>query len=130
MMNLEQLKKNRKVVNEIDWKMTPEKAVEMYLEWGTGWIRGNDFVSSAHDESIYFVIYDWEKEPLATLIHRTVGGADEIARVLIPEELFIAFWKDDGFLPGGTVHPPNDDLKKWLCKQIGGPPLDWSLTVD
>ena len=129
MMNLEQLKKNRHVVNEIDWSMTPEKAVEMYLEWGTGWVRGNDFVASANDESVYFVIYDWEKKPLATLIHRTVEGAEEIAQVPVPEGLFEASWKEDGTRPGGTVHPPNFDLKKWLCEQINGPPLDWSVTV-
>lgn len=130
MMNLEQLREKRNIVNEIDWEMTPEKAVEMYLEWGTGWIRGNDFVGSADDQSIYFVIYDWEKEPVATLIHRTVEGAEEIARVTVPENLFIASWKEDGKRPGGTVHPPNKELKQWLCDKVGGPPLDWSLTVN
>lgn len=128
MLNLNELRKNRVLVNEIDWNMTPEKAVEMYLEWGTGWVRGHDFVSSANDESIYFVVYDWEKQPCATLIRRTVEGAEEIASIPVPQELFDASWKDDGTLPGGTVHPPNYDLKKWLCKQIGGPPLDWSVT--
>lgn len=130
MMTLQQLKKNRQVVNEIDWTMTPEKAVEMYLEWGSGWGRGNDFVSSANDESIYFVLYDWEKQPLVTLIHRTVGGADEIARFSVPQDLFEASWREDGTRPGGTVHPPNIDLKKWLCEQISGPPLDWNITVN
>lgn len=130
MMNLEQLKENRRIVNDIDWTMTPEKAVEMYLEWGTGWVRGNDFVSSADDTSVYFVVYDWEKEPTATLIHRTVGGAEEIARISVPEDLFTASWKEDGTRPGGTVHPPNDALKQWLCEKIGGPPLDWSLPVN
>ncbi len=127
MMNLDQLKKDRQLVNCVDWTMTPEKAVEMYLEWGTGWIRGNDFVSSANDESIYFVIYDWEKAPSATLLRRTIEGAEEIAKIEVPEKLFIASWKDDGICPGiGTVHPPNEALKKWLCEQIDGPPLDWA----
>ena len=49
MLSLAELRKNRTLVNSIDWAMTPEKAVEMYLEWGTGWIRGNDFVSSSDD---------------------------------------------------------------------------------
>ncbi|MDW7773688.1 MAG: hypothetical protein SCH71_12445 [Desulfobulbaceae bacterium] len=128
MMDLDQLKKNKTVVNEIDWTMTPEKAVEMYLEWGTSWGRGNNFVSSANDRSIYFVLYDWEKDPTATLIFRTVDGAEEIARISVPEDLFIASWKEDGTRPGGTVHPPNEALKKWLYTQIGGPPLDWSRT--
>jgi len=128
MMNLGQLKKNRQLVNNIDWNMTPEKAVEMYLEWGTGWTRGNDFVSSATDKSIYFVLYDWEKEPCVTLIRRTVEGAEELARIPIPRSLFEASWKEDGYRPGGTVHPPNSELKQWLCEKIGGPPLDWSVT--
>ncbi|MFZ5797513.1 MAG: hypothetical protein C4563_06195 [Desulfobulbus sp.] len=129
MMDLKELRQDRKLVNSIDWSMTPEKAVEMYLEWGTGWIRGNDFVSSASDRSVYFVIYDWEKEPCATLILRSVAGAEEIARIPVPAELFEASWKEDGWRPGGTVHPPNLALKEWLCEQIGGPPLDWSVAV-
>ncbi|HFQ89649.1 MAG TPA: hypothetical protein ENK27_06180 [Desulfobulbus sp.] len=128
MMNLEQLRSNRQLVNCIDWHMTPEKAVEMYLEWGTGWVRGNDFVASANDESVYFVIYDWETPPRATLIRRTVSGAEEIASLDIPEELFTASWKENGTKPGGTVHPPNEELKRWLCDQLDGPPLDWSRT--
>mgnify|MGYP006991978383 CR=1 FL=1 len=36
MWDLEQLKRNREIVDRIDWEMTPEKAVETYLEWGTG----------------------------------------------------------------------------------------------
>ena len=40
MMDLTELRQDRKLVNSIDWGMTPEKAVEMYLEWGTSWIRG------------------------------------------------------------------------------------------
>lgn len=130
MMGLQQLRNNRQIVNSIDWSMTPEKAVEMYLEWGTGWVRGNDFVSSATDKSVYFVLYDWEAEPCVTLIRRTVEGAEELARIPVPPELFEASWKEDGVRPGGTVHPLNDELKKWLCERIDGPPLDWSVTMN
>jgi len=126
MMSLEQLRENRRLVNQIDWQMTPEKAVEMYLEWGTGWVRGHDFVASANDESVYFVVYDWEQVPRATLIRRTVAGAEELAAVEVPSDLFEASWREDGVRPGGTVHPPNEALKRWLCEKIGGPPLDWS----
>ncbi len=128
MMTLEELKKNRDLVNAIDWDMTPEKAVEMYLEWGTGWVRGNDFVASSNDESVYFVIYDWLRPPQATLIRRTVEGAEELTSLPIPEELFLASWKEDGIRPGGTVHPPNAALKEWLCRQIDGPPVNWNST--
>lgn len=127
MLTLEQLRTDRLLINKIDWEMTPEKAVEMYLEWGTGWIRGNDFVASANDESYYFVLFDWE-EPLVTLIKRTVDGAEELAKVPVPKELFQKAWKDDGIRPGGSVHKLNRDLQKYLEKILHGPPLDYSIT--
>ena len=127
MMDLNELKGNRNLVNKIDWRMTPEKAVEMYLEWGTGWIRGNDFVSYHEQESVYFVLFDWETPPQVTLIKRSVEGANEIAKIPVPEELFRQACDDDGYRPGGTVHPPNQQLKEWLCEAIDGPPLDFSI---
>jgi hypothetical protein len=126
MLTLTELRKNRKLVNSIDWAMTPEKAVEMYLEWGTGWIRGNDFVSSSDDESYYFVIYDWETEPpLVTLVHRTLEGAEELAKIEVPKELFDAACKEDGKRPGGTVHRLNRGLQDWLNSRIQGPPVEF-----
>ena len=126
MLSLTELRKNRILVNSIDWAMTPEKAVEMYLEWGTGWIRGNDFVASSDDESYYFVIYDWETEPpLVTLLHRTLDGAEELAKIEVPKELFDAACKEDGKRPGGTVHRLNRSLKEWLNDRIQGPPVEF-----
>ncbi len=127
MLSLAELRKNRTLVNSIDWAMTPEKAVEMYLEWGTGWIRGNDFVSSADDESYYFVIFDWETEPpVVTLIHRTLEGAEELAKIEVPKELFDAACKEDGIKPGGgTVHRLNRSLQDWLNARIEGPPVEF-----
>ncbi len=126
MLNLTELRKNRTLVNSIDWAMTPEKAVEMYLEWGTGWIRGNDFVSSSDDESYYFVIYDWEIEPpLVTLIHRTLQDAEELAKIEVPKELFDAACEEDGRKPGGTVHRLNRGLQDWLNSRIQGPPVEF-----
>jgi hypothetical protein len=127
MLTREELKTNRKLVNKIDWSMTQEKAIEMYLEWGTGWVRGNDFVSTMGQESIYFVLYDWLKPPRVTLIRRTTAGAEEIAEIEVPEELFIKAWREDGDRPGVGVHPLNQELKEWVCQAINGPPLDNSV---
>ena len=118
--SIDQLRKNRRLVNSIDWEMTPEKAVDMYLEWGAGWVRGNDFVCGRNDESIYFVLYDWETPPQATLIKRTVEEAVEIAKIPVPEELFIQACDEDGHRPGGTVHKLNRRLIDWLNRQING----------
>lgn len=121
MLNINQLKQNRGLVNSIDWQMTPEKAVDMYLEWGSGWIRGHDFVKNSSDESIYFVLFDWETPPQATLIRRTMAGAEEIAKLSVPENLFNQACSEDGMRPGGTVHRINHPLIQWLSKQINGP---------
>lgn len=126
MLTLTEIRQNRTLANSIDWAMTPEKAVEMYLEWGTGWIRGNDFVASASDESYYFVIYDWEIEPpVVTLLHRTVEGAEELAKIEVPKELFDASCKEDGIKAGGSVHRLTRALKEWLNVRIEGPPLEF-----
>ena len=129
MMGIEQLKQQRRLINSIDWSMTPERAVAMYLEWGTGWKDNDDVVSSASDESVYFVLYDWEKEPGVFLIRRTLAGAEEIAWIPVPHSLFEQSCRDDGKRPGGTVHPPNEHLKQWLNEHLGGPPLDMSIAV-
>ena len=123
MMTLEEIKSNRDLLNKIDWNMTPEKAVEMYLEWGTGWVRGNDFVSHDNSESFYFVLFDWEEPHAVTLIHRTMDGAEELAKIKVPEELFQQAWHEDGIRPGGSVHRLNRELQEWVCKTIGGPPI-------
>ncbi len=124
MLDVRQLQADRTLVNSIDWAMTPEKAVEMYLEWGSGWTRGNDFVSSAHDESYYFVLFDWETDPpVVTLLHRTLEGADELAKIQVPQELFEASCREDGYRPGGTVHTLNRKLKEWVNDLIHGPAI-------
>jgi hypothetical protein len=121
MLNVKELKENRQLVNEINWEMTPDKAIEMYLEWGTGWIRGNDFVSSSDQESVYFVLYDWEVDPpVVTLLRRSVDEVEELAKIEVPPELFYQAAKDDGYRAGVGVHPLNQPLKEWLSKAIHG----------
>jgi hypothetical protein len=44
--------------------------------------------------------------PPATLIRRTVEGAEELGQFEVPEELFMASWEEDGVRAGGTsIHP-------------------------
>ena len=127
MLNLDELKQNRALVNQIDWHMTQEKAIEMYLEWGTGWVRGHDFVSTMGQESVYFVLYDWERPYRVTLIRRTTVDAEEIAQVEVPEELFMRARKEDGDRPGVGVHSLNRELQDWVRNAIDGPAIYDSL---
>lgn len=125
MMDLQELKARRNVVDQIDWTMTPEKAIEMYLEWGTGWCRGNDFVRSRDQESIYFVLYDWEMPRQATLIKRSMRNAEEIAKIQVPPDLFDKACEEDGYQAGVGVHALNRDLKEWVCQLVDGPSLEY-----
>ncbi len=123
MRGLEELRQDRVLVNKIDWEMTQEKAIEMYLEWGTGWVRGNDFVSTPGQESYYFVLYDWERPPAVTLIRRTTAGAEEIGKIEVPEELFAAAVAADGYRPGVGVHSLTPELRRWVCDRLAGASL-------
>ena len=121
MLTLNGLRKNKDLINNIDWNMTPEKAVDMYLEWGASWTRGNDFVTG-NDESIYFVLFDWEAKPQVTLVKRNMKEVVELAKISVPKDLFHEAWHEDGKKPGGTVHPLNETLKQWVETVLGDAP--------
>jgi hypothetical protein len=123
MMNLEKLREHRDVVTEIDWTMTPEKAIDMYLEWGAGWTRGHEFIRSGDEESIYFVIYDWEHPAVATLLRRSSRDVAEIAKIAIPEELAREAVQEAGYRPGVGVCALSHALKVWLSEALNGPPV-------
>jgi hypothetical protein len=114
MWELEDLKARRDIVNQLDWEMTPEIAIETYLEWGTGWSRKETSVRFPDQESFYFVIYDWEQPLRVTLIRRDVKEMEEIAKLETPEELIRESIEESGRKPGVGVHAINEKLKQWL----------------
>jgi hypothetical protein len=118
MWGLQELKEHREIIDSIDWEMTPEKAVETYLEWGTGWSRKGDFVQYLGQESLYFVIYNWEEPPQVTLIRRTMRDADEIAKIQVPEDLMRKAVDEGGRKPGVGVYSISQELKQWLQKLL------------
>ncbi len=87
MMGLEELKKSRPLIDSIDWEMTPEEAVRLYLEWGNNWSRGYRMVRSKDDETYYFVLNTWEDIPAIFFVRRDYEGAVELARIEMPDEL-------------------------------------------
>lgn len=119
MWSLQELKAHRSLIDRIDWQMTPEKAIETYLEWGTGWARHGDSVRYADQESIYFVIYDWEEPLQVTLIRRNTRDMTEIAKVEAPAELIRKAIEEGGKKPGVGVYAINDALEQWLRSALG-----------
>jgi hypothetical protein len=116
MSGLEQIRSDRALVNAIDWEMTPEEAVRLYLEWGNNWAGGNYVIRSKHDVAYYFVISTWKRVPLVYLIRRNSEEAAELACLELPERLAQRFLEEVGYQKG--VWAPNGDVKRWLQSQL------------
>jgi hypothetical protein len=116
MMGLEELKKDPHLVDAIDWDMTPEEAVRLYLEWGNNWSRGYRMVRSKDDETYYFVLNTWEGNPIVYFIRRAAEGAVELARIEVPKELSKEIQKDRGFQKG--IYAVQDEVRDWLRQEL------------
>ncbi|MDL2210718.1 hypothetical protein LJC26_07945 [Desulfovibrio sp. OttesenSCG-928-O18] len=104
---------------DIDWDLSPEQAVTMYLEWGNNDWRGRHApVRSKTDYSTYFVIDAWENPPLARLIRRNSENAEELAALTLPEHLRAAWEQEYGKLKG--VFEPTAAIKEWLRSEVYG----------
>ncbi len=114
MMTLEELRNNHEVIDAIDWNMTPEEAVRLYLEWGNNWARGDGYViASKSDYTTYFVVNCWSKPYFIYLIRRNSDEAVELAQFELPKQ----FERDVCELKG--VYALDDDIKAWLRKELG-----------
>lgn len=115
-MQLSELKHNSDLMNAIDWEMTPEEAVRLYLEWGNNWARGNYVIRSKDDVSHYFVVYAWEDPPVIYLIRRNSEEAVELAEIRMPENLKNRFLAEVGHNKG--LYPLEGPVKDWLKTQL------------
>ena len=111
---IEELKKEIDLINEINWDLGPEEAVKLYLEWGnTDWGSGKYIIRSKDDYSTYFVVNCWRKPFYIYLIRRNSEEALELAQFELPQQ----FEKDVCELKG--VYALEDDVKAWLKKELG-----------
>ena len=63
----------------IDWNLSPEHAVTMYLEWGNNdWHSEYPPVRSKEDVSHYFVVDSWQEPPVIRLVRRNSERADDL----------------------------------------------------
>lgn len=116
MMKLDEIRKDFDLVNAIDWDMTPEEAVRLYLEWGCNWARSNYVIRSKNDSSHYFVVNTWKKRPIIYFIRRNSEEAEELAEIRMPPELEKDFLDSVGHNRG--VFSPNRKVKKWLQHEL------------
>jgi hypothetical protein len=115
MINLEDIKKDRELVDAIDWNMTPEEAITLYLEWGNNWSHGR-MVKSRDDVSHYFVINSWETPPQILFIRRSSDGADELAHIDMPDEIREDFLASVHHTKG--VWGLTEEVRDWLQTEL------------
>ncbi len=103
---------------DIDWNMTPEHAVTMYLEWGNNdWHAEYPPVRSKTDLSRYFVLDAWEERPMIRLVERNSEKARDLVSFPLPEELLPHFRQEFGRARG--LHAISEEIKTWLKKAMG-----------
>lgn len=102
----------------IDWNLTPEDAVTLYLEWGNNdWKGEYPPVRSKDDVAIYFVVDSWQDPPLIRLVRRNSENAEDLFVMPMPKELLADWKKYNGSLRG--VSAPDATIKAWLKKRLG-----------
>jgi hypothetical protein len=87
MLSIEDIKKNQEIMNCLDVEMTSEKAVALYLEWGSSWAHGRDFVRSDSDVSCYFTIDAWETPAQLLLVRQSTAETEVVGEVKVPVDL-------------------------------------------
>jgi len=116
MMLLEDIKKDTQLINAIDWDMTPEEAVTLYLEWGNNWSHGKYVIRSNKDFAHYFVINNWGEKPQIYLIKRNSEDVQELAKFDLPENLLNDFYDYTGNHKG--VYAIEGSIKDWLKNEL------------
>ena len=103
---------------DIDWNLTPEHAVTMYLEWGNNdWNAEYPPVRSKNDISRYFVVDAWEEYPMVRLVERNSEKADDLVSFPLPSELLPGFREEHGKTRG--LYTINEEMKAWLKRAMG-----------
>jgi hypothetical protein len=118
MMGLEDIRKDNQLASAIDWDMTPEEAVTLYLEWGNNWSHGKHLIRSKNDVSYYFVINTWDEPPRIYLIRRNSEEAVDLALIHMPQNLRDEFLDSVAHRKG--VYPINRQIRDWLEEELYG----------
>lgn len=102
----------------IDWNLTPEHAVTMYLEWGNNdWNSEFPPVRSKSDVSTYFVVDTWGEKPVVRLVRRNSEDAVDLLSLDLPDSLRQTWAGEYGNLRG--IFAPTEEIKDWLRKEMG-----------
>jgi len=103
----------------IDWDMTPEMAVTLYLEWGNNnWHASHPPVRSKSDVVFYFIISSWEQPLTVRLVERNSEQATDLVVFQLPDDMAEIFTTEYGKLKG--IFEPLPSIKAWLREIMEG----------
>lgn len=102
----------------IDWNLSPEIAVTLYLEWGNNnWHAEHPPVRSSTDVATYFVVDSWQSPVTVRLVRRNSEQAVDLVVFPLPEPYLSEFKKEYGDLK--AVFEPLSSIKAWLKEELG-----------
>ena len=114
MMDLEELKTKKELIEKIDWDMTPQEAFEKYQVKSIGGWKHRHL-----DEVYYFYIDVWKEKATVFLMKRGLKSAEDVAEIKIPENLLNeCVAKQAGNPPSRGQYPVDAKIKQWLRKQL------------
>jgi len=110
----QKLQVGERVVNGIDWEMTPDLSFGTYESWG-----GRERVRNNSERIHYFFIDAWEEEPKLCLMERGVKFAQVLAEINAPQELVNSCVERQGSSSRFEKSYAIDSaLKEWLIDNL------------
>ena len=102
---------------DIDWDLSPEVAVTLYLEWGNNdWHAPFPPVRSKEDYATYFVVDTWYNPPKIRLLRRNSEKLEELTEMELPKTFNAELAAEYGTLRG--VFEPTPAIKAWLKAEL------------
>jgi len=116
MLSMEDIRENGEIMDCLNLEMTPERAVALYLEWGSSWAHGRDFARSASDVSCYFTLDAWKTPAKIVLVRQSMAEDAILGEVSVPPDLIarqVASW-------GGRkgTYEIGEELKRWIRNEL------------
>jgi hypothetical protein len=103
-----------RVINSIDWEMTPDWTFGTFESWG-----GKERVRSNEERIYYFFIDNWGERPKLCLMERGVKHAKIIAEIHAPVDLVSSCVKSQGLAASYDQSFGIDDrIRSWLIDHV------------
>jgi len=110
----QKIKVGDKIINSIDWEMTPELTFGTYESWG-----GRERVRNNDERIYYFFIDNWGDRPKLFLMERAVKHAKIIAEINAPAELVTSCIDGHGKAAFyDRSYAINEKIRTWLINHV------------